>query len=303
MSSVIFVMILFFIYYLYSPVGSPKVVFLPKGSVSASITHLQNSGIKLNKIDGYILRYYGFPQYGLLDLGEENLSRIEFLKRLAKAKAITTNITLIPGETTEIFLSQLAHELDLDIDKLRSAYEEHAIYKEGSFVADTYNVMLGIGEEATVKYLLDISKKTMNRWAESYNIDMNSKKWLQIVTKASVIQKEASSVSDMYFVSSVIDNRLSIGMKLQMDGSLNYGKYSHTKVTAARIRSDNSVYNTYKIAGLPPYPLCNISKDAIDAAINPKKTDYLFFVRGKNGEHIYSRYFSTHRKNIVNATK
>ena len=121
--------------------------------------------------------------------------------------------------------------------------------------------------------------------------------------KASVIQKEAASVSDMPFVSSVIDNRIKKGMRLQMDGTLNYGEYSHQKVTARRIRTDKTPYNTYKNKGLPVYPVCNVSKDAIHAAINPKDTDYLYFVRGKNGEHVYSCYFSTHHQNIVNATK
>ena len=107
----------------------------------------------------------------------------------------------------------------------------------------------------------------------------------------------------MPFVSSVIDNRIKKGMRLQMDGTLNYGEYSHQKVTAARIRNDKTPYNTYKNKGLPLYPVCNVSKEAIDAAINPARTDYLYFVRGKNGEHIYSSYFSTHHKNIVNATK
>jgi UPF0755 protein len=107
----------------------------------------------------------------------------------------------------------------------------------------------------------------------------------------------------MPYVSSVIDNRIKEGMRLQMDGTLNYGEFSHQKVTAHRIRTDKTPYNTYKNKGLPRYPVCNVSKEAIDAALNPKQTDYLYFVRGKNGEHIYSSYFSTHRKNIVNATK
>jgi len=118
------------------------------------------------------------------------------------------------------------------------------------------------------------------------------------VTVASIIQKEAASVEDMPYVSSVIYNRLKEGMKLQMDGTLNYGPYSHEKVTAKRLRSDRTPYNTYKHAGLPPYPVCNVSLDAIRAAIFPAKTDYLYFVRDKSGNHAYSRYYSTHLKKI-----
>lgn len=249
------------------------------------------------------MRFIGHPQQGWIDLRDDNLSRIDYLYRLTTAKAATRQITLIPGETTAVFLLQLAADLSLDPDKMMKVYEQHAPYREGNFVPETYSIPNEIDEETLVLHLLKQSEKTMKQWAESYNIPFNREKWLPIVTKASVIQKEASSIADMPFVSSVIDNRLKQGMRLQMDGTLNYGEYSHQKVTARRIRTDTTPYNTYKNKGLPRYPVCNVSREAIEAALHPAKTDYLYFVRGKDGEHVYSSYFSTHRKNIVNATK
>lgn len=231
------------------------------------------------------------------------MSRITYLHRLTTAKAATRQITLIPGETTEIFLSQLSEELSLDKKALVEAYERHAPYKEGNFVPETYSIPNEIDEERLILHLLNESEKTIKGWAEDYNIAYTREKWLPIVTKASVIQKEASSLSDMPYVSSVIDNRIKKGMRLQMDGTLNYGEFSHQKVTARRIRTDRTPYNTYKNKGLPQYPVCNVSREAIDAALHPARTDYLYFVRGKDGEHVYSSYFSTHRQNIVNATK
>ncbi|MBN2870823.1 MAG: endolytic transglycosylase MltG [Campylobacterales bacterium] len=292
-----------FMSYLFSTVTSPKIVYIPKGSVFKSIAHLQNEGVNLYKIDAFILRVIGHPQQGWIDLRDENMSRIDYLRRLTTAKAVTRQITLIPGETTAIFLEQLAAELSLDISALKSAYKRHASYPEGNFVPETYSIPNVIDEDALILHLLKESDKTMREWAKSYNIPYTKEKWLPIVTKASVIQKEASSIADMPLVSSVIDNRIKIGMRLQMDGTLNYGEYSHQKVTARRIRTDTTPYNTYKNKGLPPYPVCNVSKEAVAAAIEPARTDYLYFVRGKDGEHIYSSYFSTHRKNIVNATK
>lgn len=107
----------------------------------------------------------------------------------------------------------------------------------------------------------------------------------------------------MPIVSSVIYNRIKKGMKLQMDGTLNYGKYSHVKVTPKRIKNDNSIYNTYKHAGVPPLAICNVSFDAIKAAIFPAKTNYLYFMRSKNGKHDFTRHYSTHLRNIKRATK
>lgn len=296
-------MITSFMSYLFSTVTSPKIVYIPKGSVFKSISHLQDEGVNLYKIDAFILRVLGHPQQGWIDLKEERMSRIEYLYALTTAKAATRQITLIPGETTAIFLQQLADELSLDMDALTKAYKRHASYKEGNFVPDTYSIPNEIDEETLILHLLNESDKTMKEWAESYDVPYRKEKWLPIVTKASVIQKEASSLSDMPYVSSVIDNRIKEGMRLQMDGTLNYGEYSHKKVTARRIRTDRTPYNTYKNKGLPLYPVCNVSREAIDAALHPKQTDYLYFVRGKDGEHVYSSYFSTHRQNIVNATK
>jgi UPF0755 protein len=131
----------------------------------------------------------------------------------------------------------------------------------------------------------------------------NEKKWFHYVSMASVIQKESANVQEMPIVSSVIYNRIKIGMHLQMDGTLNYGKYSHVKVTAKRIKEDMSSYNTYKYAGVPSDPVCNVSFDAIKAAVFPEKTDYLYFMKNKSGVHDFSRNYSTHLKNIRRATK
>jgi UPF0755 protein len=87
-------------------------------------------------------------------------------------------------------------------------------------------------------------------------------------------------------------------MPLQMDGALNYGVYSHKKVTAERIRSDSSYYNTYKFRGLPPYPACSVSVTAIEAAIFPAKTDYLYFVKNSNGVHSFNKDYKAHVQEI-----
>jgi len=105
----------------------------------------------------------------------------------------------------------------------------------------------------------------------------------------------------MPLVSSVIHNRLKKGMRLQMDGTLNYGKYSHIKVTPARIQNDNSTFNTYKHKGLPSTPIGAVSISAIKAAIKPAKTKHLYFMKNKKGVHDFSDSFKAHRKNVKRA--
>lgn len=300
---IIFVIVVSFILYLFSTVTSPKIVYIPQGSVFKSIAHLQNEGVNVYRVDALILRSLGSPQQGWIDLKAEKHSRIVFLYRLTKAKAATETVILIPGETTELFLENIAKELDMDKDKLKEAYTKNADYPEGMLVPDTYSIPKLISEEKLIQHLLQQSKQKHVKLSEKLIGEYDEEKWLHLVTLASIIQKEAASVEDMPLVSSVIQNRLKKGMRLQMDGTLNYGKYSHQKVTASRIRNDKTPYNTYKYKGIPEFPVCNVSTEALQAAAHPKQTEYLYFVRGKNGKHIYSSYFSTHRKNIQNATK
>ncbi len=105
--------ILSFIVYLFTSVTSPKIVYIPQGSVFKSIAHLQSEGVNVYKLDAIILRLLGKPQQGWIDVKDEKLSRIEYLYRLTTAKAATREVTLIPGETTTVFLDQLAKELSL----------------------------------------------------------------------------------------------------------------------------------------------------------------------------------------------
>ena len=102
----------------------------------------------------------------------------------------------------------------------------------------------------------------------------------------------------MPIIASVIENRLNKGMKLQMDGTLSYGKYSHKPITSKRIRKDKSYYNTYIHGGIPPAPLCTVSMEAMRAALHPKKTNYLYFMLNKKGRHDFSSSYKQHVKNI-----
>ncbi len=236
-------------------------------------------------------------------MGEEKMTHGDFLYKLTHSKAALTQLTLIPGETTYAFSQQLAAELGLDAMKLYAYFNEYGHYSEGALVPDTYNVPIGIEEKTLAIHLLKSSAQRHMAWAEKIFGTYNKKKWEKFLVVASVIQKEAANKEEMPLVSSVIYNRLKKGMKLQMDGTLNYGRYSHERITPKRIRTDKSRYNTYKHKGLPPLPVCNVEFSAIKAAIFPAKTDYLYFMKNKKGTHDFTRYYSTHLTNIRSATK
>ena len=104
----------------------------------------------------------------------------------------------------------------------------------------------------------------------------------------------------MPLVASVIFNRLKKKMRLQMDGALNYGEYSNTRITSRRIKSDTSAFNTYKRRGLPPHPVSIVSTEAILAALFPTKSNYLYFVKNKKGTHTFSETYRSHVNAIRN---
>lgn len=236
-------------------------------------------------------------------MGSTRNSRADFLYKLTTAKAALRNVTLIPGETTHVFLNQLANNLHLSRQKLQKEFDKQSPIAEGVFVPNTYKIPIGISEKDLIALLLKVSLKKMRAMSVKIFGSYNEKKWFRYVTIASLIQKEAANNKEMPLVSSVIYNRLKKGMKLQMDGSLNYGKYSHIKVTAKRIKNDRSRYNTYTHKGLPALPVCNVSMEALRAAIFPAKSNYLYFMKSKNGTHDFTCNYSTHLHNIRRATK
>ena len=303
MLEIVLIITLSFIFYLNQSVSTSKVLYIPKGSINGIISHLAEKKYNVSKVDSIILRVAGSPQSGWINIGATHLSRGDFLYKLTTAKAALRNVTLIPGETTYIFLNQLAQNLDLDRKKLQNAYNQYSNQKEGAFVPNTYSMPLGIEEKELVKLLLVKSSKQMQALSKKFFGTYDEKKWFKYVSMASVIQKESANVKEMPIVSSVIHNRIKKGMKLQMDGTLNYGKFSHVRVTAKRIREDTTVFNTYKHKGIPAIPVCNVSFDAIKAAVFPAKTNYLYFMKSKSGTHDFASNYSTHLRNIKRATK
>ena len=295
------VFIISFTFYTTLPIQTTRTLLVPQGSISYIISQLTQKGYALSSIDKYILVFLGKPQSGWVDIGATQLNRIDFLHKLTTAKAKMEEITLIPGETSVLFLSAVATDLKLDKTKLETYYKKMSKYPEAGIYADTYYVPYGITEKHLIFFLLSGSEKKYEEISKKIYGTYNQKQWLNILIIASIIQKEAANTKEMPIVSSVIYNRLKKGMPLQMDGTLNYGKYSHIKVTPERIKNDTSRFNTYKYKGLPHSPIGSVSFDAIVAAIKPAKTNYLYFMKNTQGVHDFTNSYRKHRKNIQKA--
>jgi len=122
----------------------------------------------------------------------------------------------------------------------------------------------------------------------------------EAVILASIIQKETYDPAEAPLISSVFHNRLKFHMRLQADPTIIYGLYPEFdgNITKNDLRDRSNPYNTYKINGLPPTPICNPSLVALDAAVNPADTKYLYFVADKDRRHVFTTNYKDHTRQV-----
>jgi UPF0755 protein len=227
------------------------------------------------------------------------MTKADFLYKLTTSKAPLKNIILIPGETYYILLNRVATKLQLSKKNLFYFYNKYKYKNDGNILAQTYSLPVGMDEEELILYLFKYTNKEYQKYSTKIFGSYNQKNWFRYVIIASIIQKESASIKEMPLVSSVIHNRIKKNMKLQMDGTLNYGRYSHIKVTPSMIKENSTNYNTYKIKGLPLHPICSIELNSLKAAIFPKNTKYLYFMKNEKGNgHNFTTSYTNHKKEI-----
>jgi peptidoglycan lytic transglycosylase G len=128
-----------------------------------------------------------------------------------------------------------------------------------------------------------------------FELDLTAR---EMVTMASIVEKEAHAPQERPIIASVFYNRLKLGMPLQSDPTAQYNLQGDSQRAATAVRMP-SAFNTYEIAGLPPGPIANPGLSSIRAALYPAHTDYLYFVARNDGTHIFSRSFAEHQRAIA----
>jgi len=202
----------------------------------------------------------------------------------------------------------IGENLDTDSASFMQAFSDPKLLKElgvdapnfeGYLLADTYNLPWALTAEDALRFLV-------GRFRQFYNDSLRARAErmglteLEVLTLASIVQRETGSKEEMPIVAGVYLNRLKKGMKLQADPTFIYAAilandYDGNPNTP-RHRERDSPYNTYKYTGLPPGPIGNPTRDAILATLYPKKTDYLFFVATGYGGHNFSRTYDEHSR-------
>ncbi|HVZ58561.1 MAG TPA: endolytic transglycosylase MltG [Patescibacteria group bacterium] len=171
---------------------------------------------------------------------------------------------------------------------------------EGYLFPDTYLIPHDADIQAIITMMTDNFSKKYAQVTNSTSMSQN-----QIVILASLIEREANTKEDRPLISSVLHNRLDLGMPLQVDATVQYALgYDTTQKTWWRknLSLDElhtpSDYNTYVNPGLPSGPICNPGLAALQAAANPAKTNYLYYITDKNGINHYASTLDQHNANI-----
>jgi len=201
---------------------------------------------------------------------------------------------ILTGEDFEKVISQdFSYRFSFLKDLQAQTEKSEDISLEGYLFPDTYEIYEGEGGEEIIKNILSNfdDKITPNLRSE---IIAQDKSIFEIITVASLIEKEVKTLNDKKIVSGIIWKRLKMGMPLQIDATINYITNKNDPGVAIKDTKIDSPYNTYKYTGLPKGPISNPGMNSILAAIYPKESDYLFYLSGAGGKTIFSKTMSEH---------
>ena len=150
----------------------------------------------------------------------------------------------------------------------------------------------------------DIIKKMVSRFKEVYDSNLKEKARRinlsdrEVVTLASIIEKETGNPEERYLISAVFHNRLKRGMRLESDPTVIYGIKDFSGNITKKELNTKTDYNTYLIYGLPPGPIASPGKAALEAAVNPADDGYIFFVSKNDGTHHFSKDLEEHNRAV-----
>lgn len=169
---------------------------------------------------------------------------------------------------------------------------------EGYLFPDTYRFPIDIDERGIAQRMLDNFSKVVY---EKHGDAIRRSKYSlhELITIASMVEREARVDQDRAKIAGVIYNRLRIRMPLQIDATVQYARGQHKERLLYKDLELESPYNTYRRRGLPPGPICCPGMPSIEAALSPETSDFLFYVARPDGSHVFSRTFAEHRRNIA----
>ncbi|MBQ0013581.1 MAG: endolytic transglycosylase MltG [Proteobacteria bacterium] len=275
-------------------------------SVSAVANNLKKRGV-IDSVSSFKIAVQangGRIQAGIYDI-PRGASAWRIATMLANGDVAKTTIVIPEGLTIKQIKQLLSDSVELNGSVNCDSGNNAPVCNlhDGDVFPDTYRVARGTSRLA----VLDLARKKMVDVHNDFENKIRRmpsplKNWNDVLTLASIVQKETPRVKEMPIVASVYLNRLNSGMRLQADPTVVYaltnglGDMQGAPLLSGHLHID-SPYNTYRNSGLPPAPIANVGRDAIYAVLNPARTKFLFFVADGHGGHNFAKTYEEHVKN------
>ena len=291
--------------------NTTEIIFeIPPGTSLTQIAlNLQNKGLIRN---GKLFLMYSRlkKMNSRLKVGEYSLNQAMtpnvILEVLVSGKSITRNLTIAEGlslfdiaeilEKSGVGTQKEFFALAYDKDFIKSLLNEDLESLEGYLFPETYKITK---YESIKSIVAQMVKRFVTVWSR-YEDVTKQKKWSrnQLITFASIVEKETGAAFERPMVSSVFHNRLAKKMRLQTDPTVIYGVALKSGMMPFNITKADLLtptrHNTYTNYGLPPTPIANPGEDAIRASLQPANTKFLYFVSRNDGTHVFSENFEKH---------
>jgi len=296
-----------------TPEGQKFVMLRPGYSTRRIATELQTAGVIRSRL-AFVL-WHRFHRKQSLKAGEylfgKTARTVDVFGRLVRGD-IYVHTVVIPEGYTMFDIAQAVQDAGLGSSQeflevaksdvgLISDVAPEAKTLEGYLFPNTYEFT----RTQSMKDIVAVMVKQFRQVAEQIGLttDLQKKDDLQkTVTMASIVEKETAVPEERAVVASVYYNRLVRHIALQADPSVIYAELLDGRYSGALHHSDmqfQSAYNTYTHSGLPPGPIGNPGRSALEAAMHPAQTDYYYFVSDGNGHHRFSRSLEEHNQNVA----
>jgi UPF0755 protein len=252
---------------------------------------------RLRHVDGDVKAgEYRFPAHQTSD---------QVLQRLVRGEQFAVWVTIPEGYTAHEIAGVLAGRGLASAD----AYERVFLHRgvavagsrsrtmEGYLFPSTYLIPTDDGPAATARIFVDQFRRELPHDAEAQARALG-RTVPEVVTIASLIEREGKLDEDRPLIASVVYNRLRLGMPLEVDASIEYVFPEHHDVITKRDLQIDSPYNTYRHTGLPPTPIANPGKPSLDAAFHPAHSDYLYYIAKSDGHSVFAKTLSEHNANV-----
>lgn len=275
---------------------TPQTFIVPPG---AGIKRIANDLKKQKLIKDPTVFYLLVKQMGIekkIQAGSYRMSQSQTAEQIAKNLTMGTEdvwVTIPEGKRA----AEIAEILQKNMQGYDPSWDAELEANEGYLFPDTYL----FPKDATIGLIITTMRGTFDKKYEEVRNSTNLTQE-QIVTLASMIEREAITDEEKPIISGIIQNRMDEGMPLQIDATIQYVKGRTgawwKPVLLSEYKSVVSPYNTYLTSGLPPGPISNPGLPSLKAAADPEDTDYVFYIHDQNGQIRYAKTLEQHNQNI-----